>query len=193
MSLLGGMRTRAAGLAPSQWVIRAVVAAGVVVAAFVTMLQPEQPVGGLMVAAGLVGLVLVVQPQVIVAPLFHVLIMLGWLMLPDDGISPSALLVAAAMILVQLGSAAAAATPPHVPVPPSVLRPYAVAALALVIIAAALLVGLSAVRQAGLPGHLALMIMAVLGVAGLGLAVLGQLLVRSRKTAGSTSRHGPRS
>lgn len=174
---LGRMIAMASAMSGTQRLLRAVIAAGAVLACVVTMLMPGAVVP-LAVVALLVGLALAIAPQAVVAPLFHVLIMFAWLVQPTATVHLSVVWVAAGMALVQVATAAASLGQPSLPVPTAVLRPFLIMAGALIVAAAVAGFGLKALQAARPAGLLGLMIMAMLGAAALGVVVVRRARLR---------------
>lgn len=171
----GRLVAMARALSGTQWLLRGAIVAGAVLAVAVTLVAPGTAMP-LAVLALLVGLMLAVVPQTIIAPLFHVLIMFAWLVQPGGTVLHlSAIGVAAGMALVQVATAAAALGQPSLPVPGTVLRPFVIMAAALIAASGLAGLGMAALAAARPSGFVALMIMALLGAAALAVVVVRRI------------------
>lgn len=157
-------------LAPSQWLVRGVMLLGVLVAVAGTLLQPGLVGRPMLVGAVVFGLIACLNPQVIVAPLVYVCVLIPWMVEPSIG--PALLLAVVGFAVYQVSLALAATAPPNVAIPFRVARPYVIAGVVLAGAGCLVWLGVNVLTAAALPGMLVVAVGAVLLIAALGVAMV---------------------
>jgi len=157
-------------IAPSQWLVRIAMLAGVLLAVSGTLLQPGL-VGRPMLALAVVfGIVACLNPQVIVAPLVYLCVAVPWLIQPMAG--PSLVLVVTGFALFQVSLALAGTAPPNVAAPWIVARPYVIAGGCLAGAGILVWLGITALVAAAVPGMLVVLVGGLLLVTALAIGIV---------------------
>jgi hypothetical protein len=160
---------------PGQWLLRALVVAGPLVALFATVPAGATPRWWLVLLVGGLAGLFALLPESAAGPAAYVLVVAWWGVGLRDGVHPAALLAAAGLLASHLAATVAALGPGTLPVDPAVLRRWGLRGLLVLPSAALTLAVVAVVRdQPAPPGLWAVGLAALLA----GLVAADALFVR---------------